>query len=371
MLIDFLNNNGLVGLNQYNIKYKKHPYENLYVLNYCQLNSPTFNPIVKQSRGTIVEENNGKFNLVAKAFNRFYNIDQEEILKYKFNWSNYIASVKEDGTLILVYKYNDKIYIGTRYGFGDNTYQNSQSSFEELFYSSTNLEEENLDLFFEDFPGHTLVFELCSYKNKIVRHYDETKLYLLSIFNGFDELSHREVIEQSLNYNLPSPSEFFLLNSKEQLEEICIKKNENDKSFEGFVIRDNSNYRMKVKTPSYLMLARFKNNNKPSANDIADIIVAHEQDELIVYMPEYAGILNKTGCKYQTERLAHYDFIDKYLTLPKQHFYEKAKNKGMCFIKHLCSVKDGKIPKESMFEFDKKLLSNIVADWIKNEYYSV
>ncbi len=98
-VIEYLKLNGLNDLqSNYNIKVKKYKEEGLIVLNYDQVFSPK-NILTDECRGLILDLN---YNLVSRAFDRFYNYGErnQDSLKSKFQ-----VYEKIDGSLIKIYFY--------------------------------------------------------------------------------------------------------------------------------------------------------------------------------------------------------------------------------------------------------------------------
>lgn len=84
----------------YSLKIKRK--DNLILFNYSQIESDPSNEIVKEARGTIIEDET--FKPICVGFKRFYNID--ESYATKIDWNTAVATSKEDGTLFFLYWYN-------------------------------------------------------------------------------------------------------------------------------------------------------------------------------------------------------------------------------------------------------------------------
>lgn len=265
-----------------------HPTLPLTGFKYHQLDSPKTHPIVKEARGIVLENNN--WNIVGKAFDRFYNVGEDAENFSRFNWTDYHAYSKEDGSLFILYYYEGKWRTNTSGSFGFGNVGHTCVTWPELFWSASRLEEKTL----ENFKNLTFVFELCSLYNKIVRIYQSPKVYLLSAFRTepetSQELSHEEV-EELFTYlkqcSIIERPEHFSFSSKDAIIEFLLEKESTDKSYEGLVLRDVSNIRFKWKTKTYLALHHLRDNgNILHPNNIVPLLLNGEFEEVLATMPE-------------------------------------------------------------------------------------
>lgn len=68
-----------------------------------------------------------------------------------------------------------------------------------------------------------------------------------------------------------------------------------DKTFEGLVLRDLNNLRVKLKSASYVALHRLANNHQLTLERAWDIIIKGEESEFLVYFPELRSIFDKVS----------------------------------------------------------------------------
>jgi len=265
-----------------------HPSLPLTGFKYHQLDSPKTHPIVREARGIVLENNS--WNIIAKAFDRFYNIGEDAENFSRFNWTNFHAYSKEDGSLFILYYYEGKWRTNTSGSFGFGNVGHTCVTWPELFWAASRLTEKAL----EDFKNLTFVFELCSLYNKIVRIYQSPKVYLLSAFRTgpetSQELSHEEIEELftylSQHATIERP-EHFSFSSKDAITEFLLEKESTDKSYEGLVLRDISNIRFKWKTKTYLALHHLRDNgNILHPNNIVPLLLNGEFEEVLATMPE-------------------------------------------------------------------------------------
>lgn len=255
------------------------------ILNYDQIESQKSNPIVKECRGLVLDKNNN-WEVVARAFDRFFNWGELQSEAGQFDWQSAVAEEKHDGSLILCYRWNGKVCINTRNSFGDGQPSTIfNGTWQDLFWS-TGVIREQVEDFFKDRPRDTLVFELCTIYNKVVRTYVKPTAYLLTIrdFNIGSEWTPEEVYIVAASMNAEKPKTYSVRN-KHNVETLI--QNQNDQTFEGFVIRDKNNNRWKIKSSTYLALHRLKGNgNIILPKNLIPLVLNGEASETLVYFPE-------------------------------------------------------------------------------------
>lgn len=292
-------------------------YDNFYVLNYSQIESPKLNPIVKECRGLIIDKD--LKTVLCRSFDRFFNWGETEE-RMSIN-NNVVCMAKEDGSLINVWfnPHSNKWTCSTRkmaFGEGQNSFG---MVFNELV--DTALDEE-LHSFCERnkfCQGYTYIFELTSPKNRIVTQYKETKLKLLGVrFNNVHLLSSNSEYCKNGGYLYVN-----------ELKEICyrssgvielpkmflitcyedVKKELNNLSElnEGFVLWNQvTGKRIKAKSPSYVAVHHLRGNGIPNPKNIMTLVVENEVDEYLTYFPEDEEMFLKYDVAFE-------DFKDKVL----------------------------------------------------------
>ena len=99
-VVDFIKKNGLEKLKtKYGITVKDYPDHGLYVLNYCQIESPRTSPISRECRGLTL---NHSLEVVARSFDRFFNVGEADCVNLKIQPSD-VCYDKVDGSLIRVF----------------------------------------------------------------------------------------------------------------------------------------------------------------------------------------------------------------------------------------------------------------------------
>lgn len=280
-ITEMLQQAGLEGLGELGIKVVE--YENYYVLDYSQIDSPKEHPLVMECRGTIVRKDT--FEVVCLPFRRFSNLFETEST-YTIPIEDCIAVEKSDGSLIKVWW--DPIEgvwqvatRGTAYAEGD--VQGWGITFRELFYRTVGGEEEfqslaNLHLN----RSYTHLFELCCSENRVVTPYDSDRVYYLSSRNNFTG----ECKELDIYYEMLFPlrikqSNFSVFSSFEDiLDSVKVMKGLE----EGYVLYLGGEPVCKVKSPLYVKAHHVRGEGL-TPKRIVDLIWEGEMEEYLTYFP--------------------------------------------------------------------------------------
>lgn len=286
---EFLRDNSLETLkDEFGILSNIHPSLPLVILNYHQIDSFKFrrHPIVCECRGLILEKNS--WDLVARAFPRFFNWAEFQDEPRVFDWNNCHAQSKEDGSLGILYYYNGWRF-NTRNSFADAKVQFCDFTWTELFCQAIGKNLQELDEYLN--KEYSYIFELVSPMTQVVRIYPEPAVYLLSIFNREEELSLQQVdsVYEELKDNLilRRPDVYYFQNVfdvQKYVEQVA----EKDPTFEGVVLRDVENRRWKIKSLPYLSYHQMKGeDNLFNVKHQMKFILKGDDDvsEVISYFP--------------------------------------------------------------------------------------
>lgn len=266
----------------------RHPTLPLIALRYDQIESPKADPIVRECRGIVLED--GTFNLVAAVMPRFFNFGEQPELFSDFDWSDFRCDEKCDGSLIILFYYKDKWRVNTSGSFGLGECNFSGKTWGELFWSTFGKDKKILD----EFKHLTLIFELWTPFNKVVRTYPTSKVWLLGAFEPNPlmgdpecrELRAKTVDHLALELGLSRP-ESYKLKSIDEIMSLLKEKEISDKTFEGFVVRDNNNIRAKIKSATYLAIHHLLDNqNLFNPSRQVTLVLAGETGELFAVLKE-------------------------------------------------------------------------------------
>lgn len=224
-------------LNQYIedglVSVQKHPSAELYIYNYtqkCQFERE-WDEITIQCRGLIM---NDLGEVVARPFAKFFNYEEHslsEIPNIPFD-----VFEKMDGSLGILYWIEDKPFIATRGSFNSDQ---AIKATEILYQKYTN----TFDLLHKE---ATYLFEIIYPDNKIVVEYgDREELVLLAILDnktGKDLHLH--------DIGLPIVPRY------DGVKDIQMLKKQNLDNAEGYVLRFENGFRVKIKFEEYVRLHR-------------------------------------------------------------------------------------------------------------------
>ena len=267
----------------YALKIKRK--NNLILFNYTQIESDPSNEIVKEARGTIVEDKT--FNPICYGFKRFYNID--EPYAEKINWNTAVATSKEDGTLFFLYWYNNEWHVKTRSTFDaieaemdSCRFSNYRELFDYLITFYPNFSYEKLN------KNYVYCLEGCSIFNRIVLQYNKPCLFHLMTrdMNSLEEVD--------VEVGIPKP-QCYVLNNENDYRELVEQM---DDTHEGIVVRDDNGKRVKIKTLTYFNLHKMKNNGVMTLERVLDLIMKNDQAEFLSYFPEMTTYFDEVAKKY-------------------------------------------------------------------------
>lgn len=265
------------------IEVTEHPELPLVILNYSQIDSPRYHPIVRECRGLILEK--GSWDIVCRSFPRFFNHGECRSDDERFNWDEPQATTKEDGSLLHLWFYEGRWRVSTRRSFaGGLMHPSIDLTWEQCFWSA--IDQAQVGLLH---PAFTYVFEMCSPFNKIVRRYPSPMLFLLTVFHNE---SGREIDDltclaaaQGLKVKRPASYEF---SSADEVKRTL--ESHPDPTFEGFVLKDKNGRRLKIKNQKYVALHHLKGegDNLFHPKYLLPFVLAEngEENELLTYFEE-------------------------------------------------------------------------------------
>lgn len=265
---------------EFGIKVKE--YDDRVVLNYSQIDSPKYHPIVKECRALILSKPDHR--VLSRAFDRFFNYNEDPNRK-KFNINKAIVDEKIDGSLMSVYHDGQKWQVasrGTAFAEGEVPEGNGRT-FRDVFIEALNGDPN--DVFKKIDKDLVMIFELVSPETRIVKPYENSEVYLLEVRNRVTGLFHGRPtvyywdIPYGTKWKYPRTYEFKTWDD-------CLKASKELPAMdEGYVAIDDK-WRIKVKNPSYLAIAHLKNNGVMSEKRIILLVLENDHEEYLGYFPE-------------------------------------------------------------------------------------
>lgn len=226
-------------------EFKHKDFETLSGFNYtesCQY-SAMWNDININCRGIIFDNN----VCIARPFKKFFNIEE---LKNDISMeTTKLIQLKEDGSLIISFVYNNEIHFSTRGSFHSDQAISSKKIWEYI-YSKKDSKYNTIDFF----KKHTFLFELVGPSNiNVTRGYLKDDLILLSVckIDSGNELDYHLVDDIAKSFDITRPKTFNT-NTVSGLYQ-WIKDNK-DPNFEGVVITLNDESKVKIKSHLYVQL---------------------------------------------------------------------------------------------------------------------
>lgn len=215
------------------VRMTKHPERTLYIYNYTAKAQYEYmwNEVTMLCRGLILDEN---YTIVARPFTKFFNygeVTDQQIPSLPFEVYD-----KMDGSLGILYWWNDRPYIASRGSFMSE--QAIKAT--ELLYDKYAKSIEQLD------KTKTYLFEIIYPENRIVIDYGhKEELVLLAIVDIATGLE-----TPLIDIGFPVVNRYDGLNDLQAIRQLQME----DK--EGFIIRFDNGYRIKIKFGEYVRLHR-------------------------------------------------------------------------------------------------------------------
>lgn len=289
--IEFVKEHGLTALaDQFGIKVNQYEGEGIAVLNYDQIVSPKTHPVVMGCRALILDADT--FDVVSASFDRFFNYG-EAPEQTDVNIENCIIFEKVDGSLINVYKHNDKWEIATRStAFGEAPHVMG-GTFRERVLAAFGFKDEadfQLSFNYTADPDTTLIYEFIGPDNRHVTRYSNSEMVLLAVRNKktlsyWDQTDVENMVrdQQYLGLNVRLPMTWDMGNWDDI---VAAAKNMTGLE-EGFVVYDQVTHnRVKIKSPAYVAVHHLRDNGVLSPKRIAELVVINEAAEYLTYYPE-------------------------------------------------------------------------------------
>lgn len=246
------------------------------ILKYNQIKSDFHNPIVKECRGLIIDNQNNQ--AVCVPFFKFGNYG--ESYADEIDWLNAKVQEKVDGSLIKCWYHNNEWHVSTNGTINAENAElqanaSSYKNFGQLFYKAWSQYHDNFSCLN---PQYTYMFELISPYNRVVIPYIDIDIRHI----GTRDMATLK--ELDVDVGVPKPNSYSLCSLED-----CIKACEKmSYSEEGYVVVDKNWHRIKVKSPAYVAVHHMINNGVITKERIVELIKTGEDGEFLTYYPQYA-----------------------------------------------------------------------------------
>ena len=264
---------------KYFIKHNRHgKYPNLCQFKYNMISSDFSLPIVCECRGLILDEANN-WEVVANVWPKFFNYGEGRAAI--IDWCSATVQEKADGSLAILYFYNNEWLIATS-GMPDAAGQVNgfEFTFAELFWKVFAEKKYSLDWCRTE---RTYLFELMTPYNRVVVQHSANDLKLISMRDKKGE----EWLWDAPRANFERVRQFSL----SSFEDIFTTFTEiNPLQQEGYVVVDGNGNRVKVKHPGYIALHHAKDSFGP--REFVRVIRMGETEEFKLFLKEFPEWMN-------------------------------------------------------------------------------
>lgn len=274
---------------EFGIDVKPYDYDGhkLFVYNYDQIESPKNDPIVKECRGLILDDQR---NILCRPFERFFNLGESDVTVDSIDWNNAEICEKVDGSLIKIWFGWGKWFVGTRgTAFADSSVNGFDITFKELVFKALNVKDdeefqERANNWLE--PDFTYLFEVTAMENRVVTPYSGYTLHYLAA----RDTDHGNYVTNFEFDNVMAfgakPIRFF--QSQFATVQDCVEAAKVLSNLqEGYVVYDRITGApiAKIKSPAYVAVHHLRGEGL-NPKRIAELVLTGEQDEYLKYFPE-------------------------------------------------------------------------------------
>lgn len=280
---------------------KRHPTEPLVIATYGKVKNIKKHTENDACRGLVLQTTNDKNNsisVISRGFDRFipkYRSPDEKLVVKR-------ATIKEDGSLMFMFKYKDSWHLSTMHDFADNMLPFGDITYADLFCQIinqplNNFAENLISQFERPDKVMTFCFEMCSPFNRIIKLYSKPTLFLLAVFGNDDFQSHGST-EFIIPPNIALPENVQLVQTVDVPQNITfqdatnkvIELSRDDITFEGVVLEcinpespTLEPVRVKVKNPFYLIqhTLKYRSWSKCTAQMMVPLIL-DKLDDIII-----------------------------------------------------------------------------------------
>lgn len=242
-----------------------HPTEPLVILRYNLIEKNKNSSDVDSCRGLIMETFY-PYKIISHGFDRFST--KRENMSTVVNLKK--ATIKEDGSMMFLFKYKNNFHLATMYDFALNTMAFSDQTYSSLFLQIINqplneFANKIINQFPEPESTMTLSFEMCSVYNRVIKEYPTPTLFLTSVYGGLNGLTEFDInsnIELCPNVKVIHQFKFNnnIITIKDAYDQVneYVKEHINNLTFEGIVLLTDNDKKIKIKNHYYDILHMLK-----------------------------------------------------------------------------------------------------------------
>ena len=278
----FLRDHPLAELSEkYAVSVRRHgKYPNLAMLKYSQINSPMAEPIVQECRGLILDEADN-WRVVSFPFTKFFNHGEGHAAP--IDWASAAVYDKLDGSLMTLYWYDRQWHVASS-GMPDAAggVNTAAMTFAELFWATWKSAGYQLPAA-ETGAIRCYMFELMTPHNRVVVPYNIPRLVLIGA-RSLEPGAMHEIAPETIAPGFGwEHVQSYPLNSFDAC--MAAVQAIDPMQGEGYVVRDGSFNRVKVKSPAYVAIAHLKEGM--SGGRLLEIVRLNESSEFLSYFPEW------------------------------------------------------------------------------------
>jgi len=292
----------LLGEAPYHIKISRETAfgRNLAMFKYSQFDSDFMNPLVRECRGVILDEDT--LEPVSVPFFKFGNYGEPYCPE--IDWTTARVGEKLDGSIIKFVKFRDGNLLVSTNGSIDAFKTNLQeqigcpySTFGELVVAALEAEMSRAEAAGDPLrwmadklePGYTYMFELTSPYNKVIVPQFETRLNFLGCRNNAT-MQETHFSDHPLAAVFNTPKTYPM----QSLDDCIAAAKGLTLDHEGYVVCDASFNRVKVKSPLYVSAHYMRSDDGSlSHRRAAELIKENQTDEFLTYFPEFTADFEK------------------------------------------------------------------------------
>lgn len=279
------------------------------VINYLVSNDSTFPPVVddhsairRECRGLIFDKN-GK--LISRPFHKFFNVNEREETQASlidFTLPHVILD-KLDGSMVRPIKIHGIWRLATKMGITDVALQ------AEEFIRDKEVYQQFFD--FCEASGMTPIFEWLSRKNRIVIDYPFDELVLLAIRDTLSGMYHNYQTLECMSLQFSGIGIVRQYPGTMKSMQNLIEYTKGLQGVEGFVVRFDTGYMVKVKGEWYVQIHKAKDQINLEKNlikmlidngidDVLPFLMDNDKDRLVQYEYDFWNGVHRTVAELNT-----------------------------------------------------------------------